>query len=342
MNFWKLSVRLESIIVYNYWLYLKAFINTIIIFWDIKFNKNRAEQEISLTIKNALENIKVNTALIINSDNHYYLKNSSLINMIIIQLLKKLALISAQKILITIDQTNFLLPFNNRSLDITITVQSINMIDTKLTKVFYDYTNDIFTGSLMSIQKLLKLLNIKIEITKNLNVIKLKFISATKNIISIEKKNINISGSKDDEPINNKIQDSANKQNNQIKSVNILIIDDEESCLTAMQLLLHNSGYILHKANGGKAGLKYLIKNSKLIDLVLLDLMMPDLYGLNILVAIKSHNDLKSLPIIIQSGTSNQAEIAKAYTLGIAGYIKKPYNKDLVMQVINQTLIKYR
>ncbi|AIL65891.1 Sensor histidine kinase [Rickettsiales bacterium Ac37b] len=122
------------------------------------------------------------------------------------------------------------------------------------------------------------------------------------------------------------------------KSANILIIDDEEACLMSMELLLFGSGYNLHKAVGGYAGLEYLKEHSKEIDLILLDLMMPDIYGLNVLAEIKQDPALRKIPVILQTGSSDNAEIERAFTLGIFTYIKKPYQKQNVIAELAQAL----
>ncbi|AIL65886.2 hypothetical protein NOVO_07750 [Rickettsiales bacterium Ac37b] len=122
------------------------------------------------------------------------------------------------------------------------------------------------------------------------------------------------------------------------KSANILIIDDEEACLMSMELLLFGSGYNLHKAVGGYAGLEYLKEHSKEIDLILLDLMMPDIYGLNVLTEIKQDPDFAKIPVILQTGSSDNAEIERAFELGIVTYIKKPYQRQNIMYEIAEVL----
>ncbi|AIL65888.1 Sensor histidine kinase [Rickettsiales bacterium Ac37b] len=122
------------------------------------------------------------------------------------------------------------------------------------------------------------------------------------------------------------------------KSANILIIDDEDACLMSMELLLFGSGYNLHKAAGGYAGLEYLKEHSKEIDLILLDLMMPDIYGLNVLAEIKQNPELAKIPVILQTGSSDSAEIERAFTLGIVTYIKKPYQKQAIMAELERVL----
>ena len=111
----------------------------------------------------------------------------------------------------------------------------------------------------------------------------------------------------------------------------ILIIDDEDSCHMSMNLMLQNTNFKLILANGGVDGLQMLAERYSEIDIILLDLMMPDIYGLNVLSEIKKHSEYDHIKIILQTGSSDMAEIDKAYILGIDGYIKKPYQKAVIL-----------
>jgi two-component system sensor histidine kinase ChiS len=123
-------------------------------------------------------------------------------------------------------------------------------------------------------------------------------------------------------------------------NANILVIDDEDACLNSMGLLLHDTGCKLVKINSGHLGLDYLRKNKGEIDIVLLDLMMPDMYGLNVLTEIRKDAELKDIPVILQSGTHDETEVAKAFDLGIVGYINKPYKKEKIISTIKDALGK--
>lgn len=120
--------------------------------------------------------------------------------------------------------------------------------------------------------------------------------------------------------------------------VNILAIDDEESCLGSLELMLCNSPYNLIKCNSAEDGLVFLKKNYQQISLVLLDLMMPDMYGLNVLSKIKDCPELSTIPVILQTGTSDKAEIKKAFSMGISCFIRKPYNRKLLILEIEKAL----
>jgi signal transduction histidine kinase/ActR/RegA family two-component response regulator len=121
------------------------------------------------------------------------------------------------------------------------------------------------------------------------------------------------------------------------KQFNILIVDDEEICHLSMETIIFGTNYHLAKATGGIKGLEYL-RNNPDVDLVMLDLMMPDMYGLNVLAEIRNDPKLAHLRVILQSGTSDFAEVKKAEALGIIKFIKKPYRKDVVLQVLSKVL----
>jgi len=92
--------------------------------------------------------------------------------------------------------------------------------------------------------------------------------------------------------------------------------------------MLEALGYDVITADGGVSGIELLKTN--IIDLVLLDLMIPDIYGLDVLKYIKEKEEFKNIPVIIQTGIKDSDEINKAYKLGASYVLLKPYNqKDL-------------
>ena len=66
--------------------------------------------------------------------------------------------------------------------------------------------------------------------------------------------------------------------------------------------------------------------------------MMSDIYGLNVLAELKKDPILCNIPVILQSGTSDNAEVDKAYHMGIACCIKKPYQKQIILAEMNKLL----
>lgn len=134
------------------------------------------------------------------------------------------------------------------------------------------------------------------------------------------------------EPLNKK----PNLRNNKKNKYKILFVDDEKFCLVSGKVILESAGFDVVTASCGADALEILSKDT--FDLILLDLMMPDIYGAEILLKIKSDKHLTDIPVILQSGASDQAEILKIISLGADGYIIKPYNKTELVKKIKDVL----
>ena len=118
----------------------------------------------------------------------------------------------------------------------------------------------------------------------------------------------------------------------------ILMIDDDQVCLMGVEMLLFNTDFTLISALGGKEGLKYLLTYPK-IDLILLDMMMPEVTGLALLEIIKQDAYLKKIPVILQTGVVSEVEIEKAYALGIVSVLRKPYTQPMLLREIARALV---
>ncbi len=114
----------------------------------------------------------------------------------------------------------------------------------------------------------------------------------------------------------------------------ILIIDDEEHMCWAIEKGLHQEGYQVLTATRGKAGLK--IIQDETPSLVIVDLKMPEMDGLEVLV--KAKEIIPELPIIMLTahGTINTA--IEAMKLGAVDYITKPIDLDKLKIVVKKAL----
>ena len=115
----------------------------------------------------------------------------------------------------------------------------------------------------------------------------------------------------------------------------ILCIEDEPEMIDLMRLILSRKGYQVTGATGGQAGLEKM--QQELPDLVLLDLMMPDMGGWEVYQQMKVDEKLKGIPVIIV--TAKAQSIDKVLGLHIAkvdDYIAKPFNpSELIDSVEN-------
>ena len=120
--------------------------------------------------------------------------------------------------------------------------------------------------------------------------------------------------------------------------VTILMIDDESLCLDSMGIILEETKFNLILAEGGVAGLNYVNAKPQNIDIILLDMMMPDMHGLEVLAAIKNNPHTKHIPVIIQSGVATDGELKKAMDLGATFNLRKPFKRKEILEALEIVL----
>ena len=117
----------------------------------------------------------------------------------------------------------------------------------------------------------------------------------------------------------------------------ILCVEDEPEMIDLMRLILGRRGFEVKGANGGVEGLK-MVRN-ELPDLVLLDLMMPDMDGWEVYQQMKADEKTKNIPVIVV--TAKAQSIDKVLGLHIAkvdDYITKPFSPQDLMNSVEKVL----
>jgi two-component system response regulator VicR len=117
----------------------------------------------------------------------------------------------------------------------------------------------------------------------------------------------------------------------------ILCIEDEQEMIDLMRLILNRRGFEIRGANGGKEGLE-IIRNDH-PDLVLLDLMMPDMDGWEVYQQMKSDETTRNIPVIVV--TARAQSIEKVLGLHIAkvdDYIVKPFSPQELLTSVDKVL----
>lgn len=103
----------------------------------------------------------------------------------------------------------------------------------------------------------------------------------------------------------------------------LLVVDDSETNLLLFESMFENDPRItILLKDSGKGILDYCILNMP--DLILLDLMMPEINGFEVLEILQNSPDTKHIPIVIISALEGQADIKRAIELGANDYIVKP------------------
>lgn len=112
----------------------------------------------------------------------------------------------------------------------------------------------------------------------------------------------------------------------------VLIVDDELSILVPLKFLLEKSNFKVALAQSGKDAFDKISQSKP--DLILLDIMLPDLDGYEIYQKIRENSDWDDIKVIYLTAKNRDVDIAKGLNLGVDAYITKPFsNADLVEKV---------
>lgn len=112
-------------------------------------------------------------------------------------------------------------------------------------------------------------------------------------------------------------------------NINILVVDDEETIVDVIEAYLKNAGYNVFTAYDGKEAIN--IFNNENINLIILDLMLPDISGEEVCKIIKNEKDV---PIIMLTAKINEDDILNGFNLGADDYVVKPFSvKQLIARI---------
>ena len=113
----------------------------------------------------------------------------------------------------------------------------------------------------------------------------------------------------------------------------ILVIEDEEDLNQTLSFNLENEGYKVTSALKGSEALE-ILENAPPPDLVILDLMLPDMPGLDICRHIRSKENLKNISVIIVTAKGEEVDRVVGFELGADDYIVKPYSvRELMLRI---------
>jgi len=116
----------------------------------------------------------------------------------------------------------------------------------------------------------------------------------------------------------------------------VLIVEDVENLLKLQSLLLTTRGFKVHGVADGKLALDYVM--NKKPDLVLLDIMLPEIDGFEVCRQIKSEASTKGIPVIMVSSKTSKEDLAKAEQVGADWYITKPFKAAMLIETVQRFL----
>ncbi|MBC8083184.1 MAG: response regulator [Hymenobacter sp.] len=116
----------------------------------------------------------------------------------------------------------------------------------------------------------------------------------------------------------------------------ILIVDDEPNIVMSLEFLMRKNGYVVSIARNGTEALEAVDRAP--VDIVLLDIMMPDVDGYQVCRHIKARPDRAATRIIFLSAKTKEADVQKGYEAGADLYIPKPFSTRQLMVKVRELL----
>ena len=121
------------------------------------------------------------------------------------------------------------------------------------------------------------------------------------------------------------------------KNLTVLIVDDSRTQLYGMEKMLQSVGMNTLTAENGKQGI--LMARHKKPDVILMDIVMPEINGFQATRYLSRQPDTCHMPIIIISGSDQESDKAWGLKLGAKGFMNKPVNKELLLEKIDRLIL---
>ena len=120
-------------------------------------------------------------------------------------------------------------------------------------------------------------------------------------------------------------------------SKTIMVVDDSSSVRQMMSFTLENAGYEVVEAEDGEEALKKLL-DSKNINMIVTDLNMPNVTGLELIRSVRAKSEYKYIPIVVLTTEFHDSKKKKSKEAGATGWITKPFKPDQLIDVIKKVI----
>lgn len=116
----------------------------------------------------------------------------------------------------------------------------------------------------------------------------------------------------------------------------VLVVDDDPHVLQLLRVNFELEGYDVVSANNGEEALKVIA--SKKPDILVCDIMMPGMDGLEVVRRVRSKGSTKDLPIVMVSAKAQQGDVAAGDDAGADAYVTKPFDPQDLLDVVERLL----
>ena len=115
--------------------------------------------------------------------------------------------------------------------------------------------------------------------------------------------------------------------------VDVLIVDDSAAIRKILQRMLKSAGVSLGRIVEAGDGLEALVQlQSQTVQLILSDINMPNMDGIQLLSELKSRVEFRNVPVIMVTTEGGEAKVMEAVQLGASGYVRKPFTADQIKE----------
>ncbi len=122
----------------------------------------------------------------------------------------------------------------------------------------------------------------------------------------------------------------------------LLIVDDNEDILFNLKIMLEKMGYEVITCNSGEQALKFLSSNDIIPEVIISDIMMPNMNGYEFFSAVSAHPSLNRVPFLFLTAKSTPEDIRLGKLLGVDDYITKPFNEEDLIASISGKIARSR
>lgn len=118
----------------------------------------------------------------------------------------------------------------------------------------------------------------------------------------------------------------------------ILVVEDESAMLDLVEITLMSEGYVIDRAMDGKHAVQAVVMTPP--NLILLDLDIPEIGGLDVLAMLREDDAAKDIPVIIVTGHASKANVQRAASLNVQGFLSKPFDAEQLKERVRVALAR--
>jgi CheY-like chemotaxis protein len=116
----------------------------------------------------------------------------------------------------------------------------------------------------------------------------------------------------------------------------VLVADDEEDILTLVSTIVERAGHEVVSVRDGAQALAAIRERRP--DLVVLDISMPEVDGLEVLRRVRADGETRELPVLLLSARAQEADVRRGFDTGASAYVKKPFSPSELARRVDELL----